>query len=202
METKAKDDDFKNLKYKLQLDNVHIVPRHNTRGELALFWKNEINLSILDSSSSHIDAVVNPGVDDACWITGFYGNPVTANWEHSWALLKHLSLKLNLPWLYMGDFNEIVKAEEKMGGALRRESQMKDFKEALDYCGFRDLGFVGALYTWCNNQFDKTTIWIRLDRGVATSSWIQMFPSTRVHHILGSLSDHCPLWICTNDEND
>ena len=65
---------------------------------------------------------------------------------------------------------------------------MKDFKEALDYCGFRNLGFVGAPYTWCNNQ-------------LATSSWIQMFPSTRVHHISGLLSDHCPLWICTNDEN-
>ena len=26
-------------------------------------------------------------------------------------------------------------------------------------------------------------------------------PSTRVHHILGSLSDHSPLWICTDDEN-
>ena len=83
-----------------------------------MFWKNEINISILDSSPSHIDAVVNPRVDDAWRIIGFYENPITANWEYSWALLKHLSLKLNLPWLCMGDFNEIVKAEEKMGGAL------------------------------------------------------------------------------------
>jgi len=71
---------------------------------------------------------------------------------------------------------------------------MKDFREALDYCGFRDLGFVGAPYTWCNNQFDRIITWIRLDKGVA-------FPSTRVHHVSGSLSDHCPLWICTDDEN-
>ena len=28
-----------------------------------------------------------------------------------------------------------------------------------------------------------------------------MFPSTYVHHISGSLSNHCPLWICTDDEN-
>ena len=28
-----------------------------------------------------------------------------------------------------------------------------------------------------------------------------MFPLTRVHHISGSLSDPCPLWICTDDEN-
>ena len=78
---------------------------------------------------------------------------------------------------------------------------MKEFRDALDCCDFQDLGFVGALYTWCNNQFDRIITWIRLDRGVATSSWIQMFPSTRVHHISGSLSDHFPLWICTDDEN-
>ena len=65
METKAKDDYVKNLKSKLQLENVHSVPRHNTGGGLALFWKNEINISILNSSPLHIDAMVNPGVDDA-----------------------------------------------------------------------------------------------------------------------------------------
>ena len=121
LETKAKDDYVKKLKSKLQLDNVRIVPQHNIGGRLALFWKNEINISILDSSPSHIDAMVNPRMDDAWRIRGFYENPVIANKEHSWALLKHLILKLNLPWLCMGDFNEIVKAEEKMGGALQRE---------------------------------------------------------------------------------
>ena len=28
-----------------------------------------------------------------------------------------------------------------------------------------------------------------------------MFPSVRVHHLPGSLSDHCPLWISSDDEN-
>ena len=93
-------------------------------------------------------------------LTGFYGNPITVNREHSWALLKQLCLKLDLPWLYMGDFNEITKAEEKKGGAFRPEGQMKAFRDALDFCGFRDLGFVGLPFTWCNNQFDGEVTWI------------------------------------------
>ena len=83
METKAKDSFIKNLCSKLQLENVHVVPRQNTGGGLALFWKNGTDLHIQDSSPSHIDAVINPGVDDAWWLTGFYGNPITANREHS-----------------------------------------------------------------------------------------------------------------------
>ena len=108
---------------------------------------------------------------------------------------------MDLPWICTGDFNEIVRAEEKLGGAMRWERQIIDFRETLDFCRFQDLGFVGSPFTWCNNQFDGTVTWIRLDRGVATNPWIQMFPSTRVHHISSSFSDHSPLWICTDDEN-
>lgn len=101
----------------------------------------------------------------------------------------------------IGDFNEITKAEEKMGGAPRKERQMVEFREALDFCGFRDLGYMGSPFTWCNNQYEGEVTWIRLDRGVATTHWSQMFPSVCVHHISGSLSDHYPLWICSDNEN-
>ena len=108
METKSKDNYVKNLRVKLQLDKVHIISRLNTGGGLALFWSRDINLHVLDATPTYIDAVVNPEVDDAWRFTRFYGNPVTANREHSWALLKHLSLKMDLPWICTGDFNEIV----------------------------------------------------------------------------------------------
>ena len=85
----------------------------NSRVGLALYWKNGINLKVLDPLLTYIDMVVNPGMDDAWRLTGFYGNPVAVNWEHSWGLLKHLSLKMDIPWLCVGDFNEITKAEEK-----------------------------------------------------------------------------------------
>ena len=116
METKAKDSYVNNIKSKLQLDNVHIVSRQNIGGGLALFWKFEINLHVIDALPSHIDTVVNPGVDDAWQFTGFYENPMTANRELSWALPKRLNLKMELPWQCMGDFNEIVRNEEKWAG--------------------------------------------------------------------------------------
>ncbi|XP_075636954.1 uncharacterized protein LOC142609252 [Castanea sativa] len=123
-------------------------------GGLVLYWKDEINLHVLNSSPTFIEAVVNPGLDDARRFTGFYGNPVTANREYSWALLKHICLQMDLPWFCIGEFNVIVKSEEKMGGASRPERQMVAFREALDSCGVRDLGFVGSPFTWCNNQFN------------------------------------------------
>lgn len=133
METKANDNHVNNLKSKLQLDKVHIVSKQNTRGDLALFWKFEINLHIIDTSPSHIDVVINPGVDDTWQFIGFYENPMTANREHSWEMLKHLNLKLELPWLCVGDFNETVKNKEKMGVALWQERHMVEFRDALNF---------------------------------------------------------------------
>lgn len=61
---------------------------------------------------------------------------------------------MDLPWLCVEHFNEIAKAEDKMGGASQCERQMVDFRAALNFCSFRDLGFVDSPFTWCNNQFD------------------------------------------------
>ena len=108
---------------------------------------------------------------------------------------------MDLPWLCVGDFNEITKAKEKKGDAPRQERQMREFRSALDFCGFRDLGFVRPPFTWSNNHFEGEMIWIWLDRGVATPSWSELFPTVQLHHIEGTLYDHCPLWLCSDDEN-
>ena len=65
METKAKDKFLKNLCRKLDLKNLFIVPRNNTGGGLALYWKESLNLKVQSSSLSYINAVVDLGVDDA-----------------------------------------------------------------------------------------------------------------------------------------
>ena len=65
METKAKDKFLKNLCRKLDLKNLFIVPRNNTGGGLALYWKESLNLKVQSSSLSYIDAVVDLGVDNA-----------------------------------------------------------------------------------------------------------------------------------------
>ena len=91
--------------------------------------------------------------------------------------------KYSIPWVCAGDFNEIAKAHEKLGGRPRLVRQMEAFREVLDEYGFKDLGFVGDKYTWCRGQGDNNTIWERLDRAVATTKWIEMFPATKIVHL-------------------
>ena len=82
------------------------------------------------------------------WFTGFYGLPETRKRGESWKLLENLSRRSNLSWVCMGDFNEIMYAKEKDGGGIRPEGQMRCFREVINRCRLRDLGYVGSDYTW------------------------------------------------------
>uniref|UniRef100_A0A2N9IJ19 Endonuclease/exonuclease/phosphatase domain-containing protein n=1 Tax=Fagus sylvatica TaxID=28930 RepID=A0A2N9IJ19_FAGSY len=117
--------------------------------------------------------------------------PETQNREESWTLLRRLNSQYTLPWCCLGDFNELVRIDEKQGKHSRSDRQMQLFRDVLDDCGFVDLGFTGPLFTWTNNRAGDMT-WERLDRVVATLDWLTQFPTARVHHLDSTLtrSDH------------
>ena len=52
----------------------------------------------------------------------------------SWAKLKFLKISSSLPWLVIGDFNEIIGLSEKEGGRIRPNRQMELFLEVINFC--------------------------------------------------------------------
>ena len=162
-----------------------------------MLWKKDIKLEIMGYAGNYIDAIIVESQSGFKWrITGFYGHPKTHRRKESWEQLKALNRKFQLPWVCFGDFNEISSAREKMGGGARRpQKQIDDFVATLDCCGFRDLGYTGPDYTWCNMQEGEDRVYQRLDWALATIGWIDYFKDTWVYHIVDSTSDHCTLLI-------
>ena len=99
------------------------------------------------------------------------------------------------PWLCVGDFNELVRWEEKLGGATCNHHQMQLFRDVIDEYDFMHLGFVGNQFTWSRHFEDGRSIWDRLDRGLATNAWFQKFLGSRVHYLHYDSLDHSPLFI-------
>ena len=77
---------------------------------------------------------------------------------------------------------------------------MQGFRDAMDFCGFKDLGFSGFPFTWCNRRPGDHNVWIRLDRGVATVDWFLRFPTSRIHHLECFHSDHRPILLISDVE--
>ncbi|KAL5828458.1 hypothetical protein ACOSQ3_017926 [Xanthoceras sorbifolium] len=126
--------------------------------------RNSVDVSVRSFNCGHIDCVVSDA-DGRRWrFTGFYGEPKQWLREQSWVLLRRLAGLDNLPWLIRGDFNEILRGDEKEGGLARMGSAMDGFREAVDSCNLLDMGFSGSKFMWCNRQFGGNVIWERLDR--------------------------------------
>lgn len=70
---------------------------------------------------------------------------------------------------------------------------MESFRNAVQFCGFSDLGFIGLPYTWDNRQHGSDNVKVRLDRGLATSNFIDLFKHTKVWHVQTTESDRCCL---------
>ena len=58
----------------------------------------------------------------------------------------------------------------------------------MEDCAKSELDFRGSPLTWCNNI-------ARLDRALASASWIDMFPSTVFEHVPSTGSEHSVIFI-------
>jgi hypothetical protein len=141
METKLSSKKMEIIRVKVGFDYAFTVPSVGRSGGLALLWKQEVDVSIRNFSQHHIDAHMESN-QRLCWrLTGFYGQLEHHRRRESWALLKHLNSMDSLPWICLGDFNEILATTEKSGGQDRSIRQILDFQETVNSCAFIDLGY-------------------------------------------------------------
>ena len=115
------------IKCKIEFDNLFFVERNNRGGSLALYWRNSIDVHVDTFSKNHIDSIIKKGRENEWRFTSFYGELVSHKWYESWNRLRQLQKKFNLPWLCVGDFNEILGSSKKLGGSNRSQAQMQLF---------------------------------------------------------------------------
>ncbi|XP_031104441.1 uncharacterized protein LOC116007924 [Ipomoea triloba] len=144
------------------------VDRVGMSGGLALLWRDKDTATVLGFSQNHIDVIVSlPGKPQ--WrLTCFYGYPERARRQHSWSLLRQLKDNSDLPWVILGDFNDLACHSEKRGPHPHPNSLILSFTDALHDCNLLDLGMQGNRFTWERGRGTDNWVEERLDRAVAT----------------------------------
>ncbi|XP_042954568.1 uncharacterized protein LOC122290977 [Carya illinoinensis] len=69
----------------------------------------------------------------------FYGHPVTSLRNKTWSLLSSFK-PADGGWGVIGDFNEVLYSDEKVGGNPRSEYLMRQFREVMEEGSLCDLG--------------------------------------------------------------
>ncbi|KAE8801535.1 Elongation factor 1-alpha [Hordeum vulgare] len=165
---------------------------------VALFSRKELDVSLWSYGWRHVDVdVLNE--EGLVWrLTGVYGKSAMERKKETWKLLRILKQQhqSGRPWLCLGDFNEILASNEKSGGVECPQCYMNDFRDALDFCELRDIGFEGDPYTWRNHSREASSyICERLGRATANSDWCGAFPNVVVINGEPRHSDHRPILV-------
>ena len=175
METKLTVCEMEPIKTELGFASMLAIPSDGRRGGLAMLWKTDVKIDTQTYSPHHIDVQVLIPSTQPWRLTGLYGYSEEQLKPETWRLMKHLYNRSTLPWLCVGDYNEILVSEEKNGQNPRPLPPMLAFRNTLLACGLIDLGYHGYKYTWRNGREGEDFVEERLDRACASLGWSELF---------------------------
>lgn len=66
--------------------------------------------------------------------------------------MKSVASQVHIPWLAVGDFNNMVNSTEKFGKGDFDYHQAKLFVKNIHACGLVDLGWNGNPFTWLGKR--------------------------------------------------
>ncbi|KAH0768990.1 hypothetical protein KY290_012971 [Solanum tuberosum] len=119
-----------------------------------------------------------------------------------WEELENIVAQHQHPWLIGGDFNVILNEEEKLRGLPFTQLEAQEFTQCINNCGLEELKFSGSRFTWWNGRIEEHCIFKRLDRVMGNQEFMNLLPSSEVHHLIRRGSDHAHLHVICNYEEE
>ena len=129
----------------------------NTIGYVVGLWilcnKEDADFPLLANMEQEIHATLKVHASNLSWLfSAIYASPGLAERQILWSNIEEVGRLHSIPWLMIGDFNEVLCSKDKFGGNQVNMNRAIEFKACLDSCSFVDLGFAGPKYTWTNKR--------------------------------------------------
>ena len=194
-ETRVGGERAKAITDRLPFDGAIHADTIGLSGGIWVLWNSAVvEVTQLAKTEQEIHVTVKVLDSNHTWIlSSIYACPRLVERRLLWNNLSSIANLHHLPWLMVGDFNELLSCNDKQGGNPLNPRRVQLFKDCLDTCGMVDLGFHGPKFTWVNKREMGHYIQERLDRAFANCDWRGLYPEASVHHLARTHSDHCPV---------
>ncbi|XP_021290562.1 uncharacterized protein LOC110421316 [Herrania umbratica] len=179
--------------------NYFRVEADGYAGGIWVFWDpKNVEIDILAYSGQLVHMMVNSS--KAKWLlTAVYGSPVVEERKRLWLSLNMASDLHNLPWMVIGDFNQVTSPDEKIGRTGVNLAHCNLTLDCMSYCNLSELETGCPKYTWWKKRHGYDCTRVRLDQGLANEERRTIYPHAEAFVLPRTHSDHHPILVrCTD----
>ncbi|XP_057485879.1 uncharacterized protein LOC130772160 [Actinidia eriantha] len=172
----------------------------NPHGRILILWKEDkATLEIMEKSDQVIHCLVTCKTSSIKFHLSFvYAFNTIVGRRPLWDNLRRFGSDCVVPWMILGDFNNVLSNDEKVNRLPVTSYATRDFRNCCYDTDISDLSSSGVFYTWSNNS-----IWCKLDRAMINRKWVLDGPIAQARYDFpGKLSDHSPCIVTLFDDND
>ncbi|XP_056685575.1 uncharacterized protein [Spinacia oleracea] len=171
-------------------------------GRIVLAWDPPLfTVNVISMLSQVIHCFITPRSARTDFFCSFiYGLNTPPEREELWASLTAFASRCSTTWLIMGDFNAIMKMDDRIGSPVRLHD-IWPMKQCMDSCQLTEVKTVGRHFTWNNKQDGEARVFTRIDRVMSNSKWDDSFPSTEAMILPEGTYDHSPMVLHTTSHN-
>lgn len=108
-------------------------------GRLTVLWNNSYFISIVGYFFHFIDMTILSSDMGPWHLTGFYGCLERHKRKESWGTLTQLAQRFSLPWVCIGDFNDMLNMDDKASSSIHPDYLLNGFQETIEECQLQDL---------------------------------------------------------------
>lgn len=184
----------------LGFENSYRVDAVGQSGGLWLLWRSEAGMvEIVEATDQFIHAKVVNGLDILHLIV-VYAAPTASRRSGLWNQLRAVIQGVAEPVLIGGDFNTIVRLDERTGGNGRLSADSLSFGDWINDLSLIDMGFCGNKFTWRRGRIKDNFVAKRLDRVLCCAHTRLQWQEAVVTHLPFLASDHAPLYVQLSPE--
>lgn len=157
-------------------------------------------MEVVESTNQFIHAWVVNDMESLNLIV-VYAAPTASRRSGLWAQLGDVIRGVTGPVFVGGDFNTIVRLDERTGGNGRLSSDSLAFGEWINDLSLIDLGFCGNKFTWRRGREESSFVAKRLDRVLCCAHTRLQWQEAVVTHLPFLASDHAPMYVQLSPES-
>ncbi|WZZ66780.1 hypothetical protein YC2023_078150 [Brassica napus] len=194
-ETHAGGDKAMKICQSLGFENSFRVDAIGQRGGIWVLWRDQVGvITVVESSDQFVHVKVVVGMD-IIHLVAVYAAPTASRRSGLWGQLKRVLENIDEPVMLGGDFNTIVRLDERTGGNGRLSPDSLAFGDWINELALVDMGFKGNQFTWRRGKETRNFVAKRLDRVLCSAQTRVRWQEAVVSHLPFLASDHAPVYV-------